>query len=61
LKALTDDSKDLSYKQIRKIVKKLFIPIFKKDGYTIDTDSMRRHDYLEWWEECNFGIGRIGA
>jgi len=48
LKILIDDSKDLSFKQIKKIVKELFIPIFNKDGYTINRDSMRRHDYLDY-------------
>lgn len=45
---LTKGSKELSHKSIRKIIKKLFIPILEKDGYKINKDSMRRHGYLEY-------------
>tara|TARA_A100001391_G_C4990414_1_gene257933 strand:- start:382 stop:588 length:207 start_codon:yes stop_codon:yes gene_type:complete len=45
---ITNGSKDLPYKSIKKIIKKLFIPILERDGFKINRDSMRRHGYLEY-------------
>ncbi|MGN6340500.1 MAG: restriction endonuclease [Ginsengibacter sp.] len=48
LNDLVSQSKEFSDRDIEKIIKRLFIPIFSKEGYTIDGDSMYRHGYLDY-------------
>lgn len=48
LNALIKGSKELSDKAARRIIKKLFSQILGNEGYTINSDSMWRHGYLDY-------------